>query len=280
MRHGKKLMRTVLLSALLTAVVFATSAFAAKVTATSTAAVRRGASTKTTLLTTMPKGVSRTVLGVSGKWYKIKMNGKTGYVHGARVRPTEPRVGAEADAPADDWNDSQNAANYVGTAAKKTFIYGSSNGKYTARAAAEANMVTISVRVWDFANGQSGTKITKTLSLRIHRKLAPTVKKIFEEIYNGDEKAPIYAVGGYDWRGGNISSEHSQGTAIDLNPEYNYFVSKDGKNVYFDGVWNPKKYAYSIPRNGDIEKAFRKYGFARGDWRTKIDYMHFSYFGT
>lgn len=69
-------------------VCFAVNAMAAKVTTTSSANVRQKASKTSSVLTVMPKGKTRTVLGVSsnGKWYKITMNGKTGYVHSARVK--------------------------------------------------------------------------------------------------------------------------------------------------------------------------------------------------
>ncbi|KIR03219.1 D-alanyl-D-alanine carboxypeptidase [Lachnospiraceae bacterium TWA4] len=136
-------------------------------------------------------------------------------------------------------------------------------------------MTTISVKVWDFKKGMSGKKITKTKKITVNKNIAGTVKKIFEEIYKGKEKAPIYSAGGFSWRTG----QHGQGLAIDLNPKYNYFINNNTKKILSGKYWNPKKYAYSIKRNGDIEKAFAKYGFARGFWSTKSDYMHFSYFG-
>ena len=52
----------------------------------------------------------------------------------------------------------------------------------------------------------------------------------------------------------------------------------DGKAVV-GKCWKPKKYAYSIKRNGDIENAMAEYGFERGFWGSRKDYMHFSYFG-
>ena len=64
-----------------------TSAMAIKVTAASNVNVRKKASTSSEVLTVMPKGKSRTVLATSknGKWYKIKYNGKKGYVNKAYV---------------------------------------------------------------------------------------------------------------------------------------------------------------------------------------------------
>jgi cell wall-associated NlpC family hydrolase len=85
MTHSKRYKLAI--TAVLLVALFATSAMAAKVTATANVNVRRKASTSSTRLTTMPKGTTRTVLAVSknGQWYKIKMNGKTGYVNKAYV---------------------------------------------------------------------------------------------------------------------------------------------------------------------------------------------------
>ncbi|MDO5548359.1 MAG: SH3 domain-containing C40 family peptidase [Eubacteriales bacterium] len=81
MTHSKRFKLAV--TAALLVVVFATSAMAAKVTATANVNVRQKASTSSKVLTVMKKGTSRTVLATSknGKWYKVKMNGKTGYVN-------------------------------------------------------------------------------------------------------------------------------------------------------------------------------------------------------
>lgn len=148
---------------------------------------------------------------------------------------------------------------------KKTEYDHRKSGKY---------MTTIRVKVWDFARGMSGRKVTKIKTFSVHKKIAPTMKKIFQEIYRGKEKAPIYEIGGYAARSG----QHGQGLAIDINSNYNYMVQ--GKKVLAGSCWKPGKYAYSIKRNGDIEKAFRKYGYTRGLWGNRRDYMHFSYFGT
>ena len=45
--------------------------------------------------------------------------------------------------------------------------------------------------------------------------------------------------------------------------------------------WAPGENPYSIPPNGDVVKSFKKYGWGwGGEWRSKRDYMHFSYFHT
>lgn len=138
----------------------------------------------------------------------------------------------------------------------------------------DKRMTTIKIKVWDFKSGMSGPKVTKTKYLTCHKRLAPTLKKIFATIYKGKEKAPIYEVGGYSRRSG----EHGNGMAVDINSNYNAMF--DNGKPTAGSYWNPKKYAYSIKRYGDIEKAFEKYGFRRGFWGDRADYMHFSYFGT
>lgn len=154
-------------------------------------------------------------------------------------------------------------------------VYGSlKKSQYQSAAQAQKNMTTIKIKVWDFAKGMSGKKITKIKYVTCNKAVAPTLKKVFQKIYNGKEKAPIYEVGGFSWRSG----QHGQGLAVDINADYNAMFD-DGKPVV-GKCWNPKKYAYSIKRHGDIENAFEEYGFFRGFWGTREDYMHFSYFGT
>lgn len=147
---------------------------------------------------------------------------------------------------------------------------------YSSAAEAAANMETISVRVWDFADSTRTTKVTKTRYLQVHKNIADTVVAIFEEIYNGDEQFPIKNVGGYRWEPG---SEHGCGLAIDINWEENYYYnSRTGQTV--GNYWKPGEDPYSIPLDGDVANAFKKYGFSQGIWTYTVDYMHFSYFGT
>lgn len=145
--------------------------------------------------------------------------------------------------------------------------------EYTSDKEARKHMTTIKVKVWDFKQGMSGAKITKTKYITCNKAIAPTLKKIFNKIYHGKEKAPIYEIGCYSWRTG----QHGQGLAVDINANYNAMFDNGKPTV--GKYWNPKKYAYSIKRNGDIENAFAEYGFPRGIWGSRKDYMHFSYFG-
>ena len=162
---------------------------------------------------------------------------------------------------------------------KMDFVYGAGNGKYQTAEEAEPNIIEISVKVWRLQ--EDGSKTTGTAYIEVNRVLAPLYEKIFEEIYNGDEKFPIKNVGSYEWRTG----EHSQGTAIDINYEENMeaTINEDGSLTPTCGThWTPDEDPYSIPEDGDVYNAFAKYGFLWGGnaWRSKRDYMHFSFFGT
>lgn len=149
-------------------------------------------------------------------------------------------------------------------------------GEYYSYSAAKKNLKTITVKTWDFVNGKSGRKFTRSWTIQVHKNIASAVKKAFDEIYKGKEKFPIHELGG--WRWGSGRSEHYDGTAIDINwTENAYFVN--GKALV-GSFYRPGKNPYSIPKNGEVAKIFKKYGFTQGIWRSSQDYMHFSYFGT
>ena len=93
-------------------------------------------------------------------------------------------------------------------------------------------------------------------------------------IYNNKEKQVIHDIGCYSYRAG----EHMYGLAIDVNANENYMI--DGKKVLAGSYWKPKKDPYSIPNNSQFVKIMKRYGFYRGAWGKRKDYMHFSYFGT
>ncbi|MGN0154251.1 MAG: M15 family metallopeptidase [Lachnospiraceae bacterium] len=139
---------------------------------------------------------------------------------------------------------------------------------------ASKQMKTIKIKVWDFANGKSGKKVTKIKYLTVNKKLAPTIQQIFKEIYNSDEKQVIHDIGCYSYRTG----QHMYGLAIDVNANENYMI--DGKKIIAGKYWKPKSDPYSIPNNSEFVRIMRRYGFERGEWGDRKDYMHFSYFGT
>lgn len=161
---------------------------------------------------------------------------------------------------------------------KMTLVYGEGGTQYQTAEEAEANMVEIAVKVWRLQ--EDGNKTTGTAYLVVNENLAPIYEAVFDEIYNGDEQFPIKNVGCYAWRTG----EHSQGTAVDINWEENMeaTINADGSLTPTCGThWSPYEDPYSIPEDGDVYNAFTKYGFTWGGnaWRSKRDYMHFSYFG-
>lgn len=161
---------------------------------------------------------------------------------------------------------------------KMRLVYGEGGSKYQSAAEAEAHMVEIVVPVWHLQS--DGTKVEAKAYLQVNASLASIYQAIFEEIFNGTEKFPIYDVGCYSWRTG----EHSQGTAVDINPNENMeaTINADGSLSPTCGThWTPYVDPYSIPEGGDVYNAFTKYGFTWGGngWHSKRDYMHFSYFG-
>lgn len=142
---------------------------------------------------------------------------------------------------------------------------------------ANLNMTSITVNVWNLT--ASGSKDTTSLTLTINKNVAETVKKIFDEIYNGNEKFPIKNCLGYSYRDG--ASQHSNGTAIDINWEENYFVTTNGV-IKSGTLWKPGVNPYSILPDGDVVHAFNRYGWHWSpdmNWPNGKDYMHFSLLG-
>ena len=92
-RRHKRLLLAVL-GAMLLAAAMTVTASATTVKATTNAVVRAKATTSSKKMTTIKKGASRTVLKVSTntKWVKVKVNGKTGYVHTNRVKVTSGKL--------------------------------------------------------------------------------------------------------------------------------------------------------------------------------------------
>lgn len=154
----------------------------------------------------------------------------------------------------------------------------SSDGSYPMyRNAKEArkHMKTITVKVWD----QKGKKkFTRKFHLTVNKRLAPSIQQMFKEIYNSKERFPIHEIGCYSWRGNGSRSEHCIGLAFDINPNENYMI--DNGKIQSGSFWKPGKNRYSIPLNCQLVKILEKYGFTRGLWGSRRDYMHFSYFGT
>lgn len=149
--------------------------------------------------------------------------------------------------------------------------------QFASRSDADRNMKNITIKVWNLTT--SGSKVTSTRTLTVNKNIAEDVIRIFDEIYNGAEKFPIKDVSGYAFRDGN--SQHSNGTAIDINPNENYFVTWKGK-ILSGSLWEPGENPYSILPDGDVVRAFNLYGWHWSPdmkWPNGADYMHFSLIG-
>ena len=121
------------------------------------------------------------------------------------------------------------------------------------------HMVWVEVPIWKLKNGQ---KISSKAKVQV--------------IYNGSEKFPIKSLGGYNWRSNGLTSLHSTGRAIDINPDENPQISADGE-VLVGKKWEPGINPYSITPDGDVVKAFSKKGWTWGAGFSRADYMHFDF---
>ena len=140
-------------------------------------------------------------------------------------------------------------------------------------ATAVKHMVWVEIPVWKLKNGQ---KVPGKMKVQVLNLLAEEVKEIFTEIYNGPEKFPIKSIGGYEWRPNGLSSLHSLGRAIDINPEENPQLSPEGK-VLVGKKWEPGQNPYSITPDGDVVRAFTSRGWVWGAGYRRPDYMHFDF---
>lgn len=83
--------------------------------------------------------------------------------------------------------------------------------------------------------------------------------------------------------GTRVLSNHSWGTAVDINPLYNpYVVRRQGRIVRVDPkeaapyARREKDFPYKIAAGDKLCRLFRERGFRwGGDWRSKKDYQHF-----
>mgnify|MGYP000250299481 CR=1 FL=1 len=151
--------------------------------------------------------------------------------------------------------------------------------RFSSEEEALAYMVDIEVPVWQLVNG---TKKPTTITVTVHQAVANDVRKIFDEIFNGEEQFPIKSCIGFSWRGVGSTSQHSLGLAIDINPDENYFIGRDG-TIKAGKLWLPGENPYSILPDGDVVRAFNKYGWHWSpdmNWSNGADYMHFSLSGT
>ncbi|MCD8356037.1 MAG: SH3 domain-containing protein [Clostridia bacterium] len=100
----------------------ATSTSSTTVYSTTTLNVRSGPGTSYGIITTMTKGQSATKTGLSGSWYKVSVNGKTGYVSSKYITTTKPSTSSSSSASTTTTSGSKT---YMGNF-KLTFYAGDS----------------------------------------------------------------------------------------------------------------------------------------------------------
>lgn len=165
---------------------------------------------------------------------------------------------------------------------KMAYVFGTEGYYFATPEEAEAAMTEIEIPVWRLQS--DGSKKSGKAYVVVNANLASIYQAVFEEIYNGAEQFPIADIGSYAWRASE-TSEHRWGTAIDINADANMECSIDENGevtaITCGTHWTPNEDPLSICEDGDVYRAFTKYGFSWGGnaWRSKRDYMHFSYFG-
>jgi hypothetical protein len=148
---------------------------------------------------------------------------------------------------------------------------------------------------WDFDG------VVKQGELIVHRRYAAGVAQVFERLFaigfpiarmepaNGymGNDAPLAQFNntvGFNCRapvgGGRRWSEHSYGTAVDINPDQNPYVSRSGRiEPPFGAPWVDRtlREPGMIQPNHLAVRAFRAIGWRwGGNWPGTKDYMHFS----
>lgn len=161
----------------------------------------------------------------------------------------------------------------------------------------------ITVKVWFWKNPDDNTdmrKVTRTIKLTVHDKIAPLYENIFADIYN-DKNKPVINIrdsgmGTWVLRGKNHSdyntlSSHALGTAIDINPSTgsymidgtlygnSYGATKMPYNVWKTLPETHTKY-HVLYEDCPIVMVFKSYGFYwGGDWTSGTDCMHLAFLG-
>jgi hypothetical protein len=151
---------------------------------------------------------------------------------------------------------------------------------------------------WDF-DGE-----VQTGELIVHRRHARGVVSVFEQLFairfpiermepangymgNDPPLAQFNNTVGFNCRapvgGGREWSEHSLGTAVDINPDQNPYVSRSGRiEPPFGAPWADRtvREPGMIDRAHVAVRAFRAIGWRWGGfWKGTKDYMHFSVSG-
>jgi hypothetical protein len=153
----------------------------------------------------------------------------------------------------------------------------------------------IAMTHWDFAGE------VRTGELIVHERYAADVATVFRRLFeagfpiermepangymgNDPPLAQFNNTVGFNCRtpvgGGHRWSEHSYGTAVDINPDQNPYVSRAGRiEPPFGAPWVDRtlREPGMIHADDVVVEAFRSIGWRWGGfWRGTKDYMHFS----
>lgn len=147
---------------------------------------------------------------------------------------------------------------------------------YYSDSAARQDMVGFYTDVWDIDN--SGNWYKKNVYIECHKNIEETMKCIMNDLLEVPEykRTPIKDIGMYNYRDGY--SNHTCGVAVDINWNENAEMTNSGR-ITCGSYWKPGVDIYSIPADSEMVRIFKEYGFGwGGEWTSKKDYMHFSYF--
>lgn len=174
-----------------------------------------------------------------------------------------------------EWNKKGPNEEVITERGKLWKIISNDLGKTPTSSQANASMTTIEVKTRD----EDG--VMQMRKIRVHKAAVGTVKRIFEEIYNTTDFKIIrktnFQLGGFNHRfvrGSTAAlSQHSFGSAIDLNPMVNPMKGSKSKDVdkQTDSNNNDKEMRTV---NHKVVKIMAKYGYGWGGCYS--DYMHFS----
>ncbi|MHB1314329.1 MAG: M15 family metallopeptidase [Christensenellales bacterium] len=221
------------------------------------------------------KGSAFAVLpdNASSGWLAVDYNGREGYIYAKYASVAETPV-KTAEPP--DSADTKYQY-LLGTDATYFTISNPPKG-YTSSAAAAANMEKITVKCWKINGG--GGKVSSSIAMTVHRKLAKDVEKIFSEIYALPGKFPIDTLTSFKYTkvtgpmldDVTLLSHHSLGAAIDINYRQNDYYLGKGNDL------RDTKDPYYIPE--EVINIFAKHGwYWGGDFEICSDTMHFQYLG-
>lgn len=174
--------------------------------------------------------------------------------------------------------------------ARERLILGEYYGQGTlTKAQANSLMTTITVPVWDFLNTNSMTKVRKNATLTCNKYVADYFKMAFEELFQHPAQPVIHpgSFYAYSYRANvnnpSVLSNHSYGTAIDINPGENpnkkAMVTKDAWNAMPQGtVSQMQKKEYTIYEGSPYyEVLYGKYHLMWLGYNRTPDAMHFEF---